>query len=84
MKQKRSRLDAGRLHMKDQALSVAGGSDKSAGTSVRNVGVVVLAGGVGSRMKADRPKQFLELRGKSIVERSLDVFLEMPEVSRVV
>ena len=33
-----------------------------------NVAVVLLAGGSGSRMKADRPKQFLELRGKPVLE----------------
>lgn len=48
------------------------------------VSVIILAGGVGSRMKADRPKQFLELDGKSIVERSLDIFLGMPEVGTLV
>ncbi|KAA8498820.1 2-C-methyl-D-erythritol 4-phosphate cytidylyltransferase, chloroplastic [Porphyridium purpureum] len=45
---------------------------------------IVLAGGVGSRMKADRPKQFLELDGKSIVQRSLDIFLAMEEVDTLV
>lgn len=41
-----------------------------------DVGFVLLAGGKGSRMKANMPKQFLELRGKPILHHSLDLFLE--------
>ena len=41
------------------------------------VAVILLAGGVGSRMKADRPKQFLELEGKPILFHSLDLFLTL-------
>jgi 2-C-methyl-D-erythritol 4-phosphate cytidylyltransferase len=40
-----------------------------------DVGFVLLAGGKGSRMKADFPKQFLELRGVPILHHSLDLFL---------
>merc|ERR1712157_245704 len=32
--------------------------------------------GTGSRMKANMPKQFLELRGITILEHSLNLFLE--------
>jgi 2-C-methyl-D-erythritol 4-phosphate cytidylyltransferase len=49
---------------------------------VDNVGVVLLAGGTGSRMKADRPKQFLELRGKSVLQHSLELFLSLEGVDR--
>jgi len=35
---------------------------------------VVLAGGVGSRVGADRPKQFLEIVGRMVIERSIDAF----------
>lgn len=35
---------------------------------------VILAGGTGSRMGADRPKQFLEIEGRSVIERSIDAF----------
>ena len=35
---------------------------------------VLLAGGVGSRFGADRPKQFLELNGRTILEYSVDAF----------
>lgn len=36
---------------------------------------VVVAGGVGMRMGADRPKQFLALEGRSILTRTLETFL---------
>ena len=40
-----------------------------------NVAFVLLAGGTGSRMKASKPKQFLELKGMPILHHSLDLFL---------
>lgn len=54
-----------------------------AGEHVSNVAVVLLAGGVGSRMKAGKPKQFLELEGKTILRTSLDVFLGIEGVASV-
>jgi len=48
-----------------------------------DTGFVLLAGGTGSRMKADRPKQFLELAGTTILSHSLKLFLEtLPKVLR--
>ena len=44
------------------------------------VAVVLLAGGSGSRMKADRPKQFLELRGKPVLEHSIDLLLGVQQM----
>lgn len=41
-----------------------------------DIGFVLLAGGTGSRMKADIPKQFLSLKGVPILHHSLDLFLE--------
>ena len=41
-----------------------------------DVGFVLLAGGKGSRMKANMPKQFLTLRGVPVLHHSLDLFLE--------
>ncbi len=41
-----------------------------------NVGIVLLAGGTGSRMKANMPKQFLPLDGVPVLHYSLDLFLE--------
>jgi 2-C-methyl-D-erythritol 4-phosphate cytidylyltransferase len=49
-----------------------------------DVAVVLLAGGTGSRMKADRPKQFLMLAGCTVLEHSLAVFCSLPEVSVLV
>lgn len=45
---------------------------------------IVLAGGVGSRMKADKPKQLLDLLGKPVMMHSLELFLGMPSISKVV
>ncbi|KAG8464058.1 hypothetical protein KFE25_000226 [Diacronema lutheri] len=45
---------------------------------------IVLAGGVGSRMKADRPKQLLDLVGKPVMMHSLELFLGMPSITKVV
>lgn len=35
---------------------------------------VILAGGVGSRLGADKPKQFLEIGGRMVIERTIDAF----------
>ncbi|BAU76199.1 2-C-methyl-D-erythritol 4-phosphate cytidylyltransferase [Metapseudomonas furukawaii] len=45
---------------------------------------VIPAAGVGARMRADRPKQYLELAGRSILERTLDCFLDHPQLKRLV
>lgn len=37
---------------------------------------VIPAAGVGSRMRADRPKQYLPLAGKSVIEHTLSCFLD--------
>jgi len=44
------------------------------------VWAVVPASGVGSRMGADRPKQYLELEGRSLLARSLDRLLSHPGI----
>ncbi|CAN0244449.1 unnamed protein product, partial [Phaeothamnion confervicola] len=49
-----------------------------------NVAAVLLAGGIGSRMKADRPKQFLELRGKPILTYSIELLLSIDSVRQLV
>lgn len=47
--------------------------------------VVIVAGGSGSRMGAAKPKQFLELGGKAILRRTIEVFLEAcPDVTVIV
>jgi 2-C-methyl-D-erythritol 4-phosphate cytidylyltransferase len=37
--------------------------------------VIIMAAGSGSRMGAGRPKQFLELEGKAILQKTMEVFL---------
>ena len=38
--------------------------------------VIIMAAGSGTRMGADRPKQFIELGGKAILQRTIEVFVE--------
>ncbi len=45
---------------------------------------LVPAAGVGSRMRADRPKQYLQLAGKTILEHSLGCFLDHPQLQGLV
>lgn len=40
--------------------------------------LVIPAAGVGARMAADRPKQYLEIAGRCILEHTLDCFLDHP------
>lgn len=46
--------------------------------------VVIPAAGVGSRMRADRPKQYLELAGKTLLEHTLGCFLDHPGLKGLV
>lgn len=46
--------------------------------------VVIPAAGVGSRMRADRPKQYLELAGLTILEHTLNCFLDHPTLQGLV
>lgn len=45
---------------------------------------VIPAAGIGSRMRADKPKQYLQLAGKSILEHTLNCFLDHPCLRGVV
>ncbi len=45
---------------------------------------VIPAAGVGKRMGSDRPKQYLSLAGKTVLEHSLDRLLDCPEISGAV
>ena len=38
------------------------------------VTAIILAGGTGSRMKTDKPKQFLSINGKPIILYSVETF----------
>ncbi len=45
---------------------------------------VVPAAGIGARMRADRPKQYLPLRGKAILEITLTKLLSLPQLAGVI
>ncbi|SFH83522.1 MULTISPECIES: 2-C-methyl-D-erythritol 4-phosphate cytidylyltransferase [unclassified Pseudomonas] len=45
---------------------------------------VIPAAGVGARMAADRPKQYLQLGGRTILEHSLGCFLDHPDLKGLV
>ena len=42
---------------------------------------VIPAAGVGRRMGADRPKQYLELAGRTVLEHTLDIFIRHPRIT---
>jgi 2-C-methyl-D-erythritol 4-phosphate cytidylyltransferase len=42
---------------------------------LNKVWVVIPAAGVGARMQADRPKQYLPLAGKTVIEHTLALSL---------
>jgi len=46
--------------------------------------VVVPAAGVGSRMQADRPKQYLLWGQRTLIEHTLDCFLDQPDLRGLV
>lgn len=46
--------------------------------------VVIPAAGIGSRMRADRPKQYLQLAGRTILEHTLHCFLDHPQLRGLV
>lgn len=45
--------------------------------------VVILAGGVGSRMKVDRPKQFIDVNGVPVIVRTIQNFQKNERVTGV-
>jgi 2-C-methyl-D-erythritol 4-phosphate cytidylyltransferase len=42
---------------------------------------VIPAAGVGRRMAADRPKQYLQLAGRTVLEHTLDIFIRHPRIT---
>lgn len=46
--------------------------------------VAILAGGVGARAGAKEPKQFLDMCGKTLLERTIAVFEVHPRIDRIV
>jgi 2-C-methyl-D-erythritol 4-phosphate cytidylyltransferase len=53
-------------------------------TKPSSIVAIVPAAGVGSRMKADRPKQYLVLNGKTILEHTIEQLLSYPLIENVV
>jgi len=47
------------------------------------VAVVIPAAGIGQRMQADRPKQYLLLAGKTILEHTVSRLLQLPQLGQV-
>lgn len=44
---------------------------------------IILAGGIGSRVGADRPKQFVEILGKPVLAYTIEIFENHPEVDAI-
>lgn len=44
---------------------------------------IILAGGVGTRVGADRPKQFVEILGKPVLAYTIDIFEKHPEIDSI-
>lgn len=44
---------------------------------------IILAGGTGSRMGADKPKQFIEVDGRTVIERCIDAFESAPGIDEI-
>ncbi|TAJ15266.1 SDR family NAD(P)-dependent oxidoreductase [Marinilabiliaceae bacterium JC017] len=49
---------------------------------MKNIGVI-LAGGSGSRFGADKPKQFIRVAGKKIIEHTIEVFQECKGIDEI-
>lgn len=47
------------------------------------IAVMILAGGNGSRVGADRPKQFIEILDKPIVAYTIEIFQNYPEIDAI-
>jgi len=46
--------------------------------------VIIPAAGVGSRMGVDKPKQYIPVNGKTIIEHTLDCFLQREEIEKII
>lgn len=51
---------------------------------VVNTYAIIVAGGSGSRMKSEIPKQFLPLKGKPILIHTVEKFLQIPNIQVIV
>lgn len=70
-----SSFSLGTTHRRGAILRMSA-KDEGGAVDFGNVGIVLLAGGTGSRMKASMPKQFLLLDNVPVLHYSLDLFLE--------
>lgn len=52
--------------------------------SFTKVSAILLAGGIGSRMNSQTPKQFLQLAEKPIARYSFDIFSAMSEIDEII
>ncbi|OOF55634.1 2-C-methyl-D-erythritol 4-phosphate cytidylyltransferase [Rodentibacter myodis] len=50
----------------------------------RKIIAIIPAAGVGSRMQADKPKQYLTILGKTILEHTLNIMLSHSAIERVI
>jgi len=50
----------------------------------KNVAVILVAGGIGSRMQSAIPKQYLHVNNRPIADYSFALFASLPEVSEIV
>lgn len=44
---------------------------------------IILAGGVGSRVGADKPKQFIEILGKPVLVYTIEAFQNHPDIDAI-
>lgn len=49
-----------------------------------NIYAIIVAGGSGSRMKSEIPKQFLLLNGKPILLHTVEKFLQIPDIQLII
>lgn len=47
------------------------------------VAVIIVAAGRGQRARAERPKQYIPLCGKTILERSITAFMQVPQIDLI-
>lgn len=52
--------------------------------NIRTIVAIVPAAGIGSRMQADKPKQYLQIQGKTILEHTLSVLLNYPAIEKII
>lgn len=50
----------------------------------KKIGVVIVAGGSGARFSAEQPKQYIELQGKTILQRTIEAFTGSVDFVQVV